>query len=124
MEKMEESYKLLEIEEKRYAEVVKRFEENKKICEAEEKGIEQEISELREKRKELASQIRQELYDNYSKVLRIGKGVAVVPIKGSSCSGCHMSLPPQLINDVRKNEEIIDCSNCHRILYYEGLEGS
>lgn len=122
MERMENSYRLLEVEEKRYAEIVKRFEENRRAYEAEEKRIDREMEELREKRKEIASKIRQELYDNYSKIMKIGKGLAVVPVKEGSCTGCHMSLPPQVVNDVRKNEEIIDCSNCHRILYYEGRE--
>jgi len=123
MERMEESYRSLELEEKRYAEVVKRFEDDRRTYEAELKRIDEEIGELREKRKEVASRIRQELYDNYSRIMRIGKGLAVVPVKEGSCAGCHMSLPPQMINEVRKGEEIIDCSNCHRILYYEGHEG-
>lgn len=122
MERMEESYKLLNMEETRYAEIVKRFEGDRKTYEAEGRKIEEELAKLREKRKEIASKISQELYDNYSKILKTGKGLAVVQIKEGSCTGCHMSLPPQLINDVRKNEEIIDCSNCHRILYYEGIE--
>lgn len=122
MERTEESCKMVEIEEKRHAGVLSRFEEDKKSYEAEEKRIDEEIEELKEKRKMIVSKVSQEQYNNYFKILKIGKGLAVVPVKGGSCSGCHMSLPPQVINDVRKNEEIIDCSNCHRILYYEGVE--
>jgi predicted nucleic acid-binding Zn-ribbon protein len=29
-----------------------------------------------------------------------------------------MILPPQFINDVRREEDIIFCPNCSRILYY------
>lgn len=123
MERIEDSYKLVEAEEKRYAEVGKRLEEDRREYEEEEKMIQGEITVLEDKRETVVSKIRQELYDNYSKILKVGKGIAVVPIKDGSCTGCHMSLPPQMINDVRKNEEINECSNCHRILYYKGLEG-
>ncbi len=123
MEKIEDSYKLVEIEEKRYNEVVRRFEEDRRNYEEKEKRIDKEIEELKEKREIIVPSIQKENYDNYSKILRVGKGLAIVPIKEGSCSGCHMSLPPQVVNDVRKNEEIIECSNCHRALYYEGIEG-
>lgn len=123
MERIEESYKQVEEEKRRYEEVVKRFEEEKKKYEEEEKNIVDEIGEFRDKREQIVQKIGEDLYDNYSRILRVGKGLAVVQIKDGSCEGCHMSLPPQVINDVRKNEGIIECSNCHRILYYEGLEG-
>lgn len=123
MEKIEESYKLLETEGKGYAGIVKRYENDKKLYEEEGKKIDEELAGLAGEREKLISGITPELYDNYSMALRKGKGMAVVPIKGGSCAGCHMSLPPQLVNDVRKNEEMIECSNCHRILYYyEGIE--
>ncbi|MEK6692775.1 MAG: C4-type zinc ribbon domain-containing protein [Nitrospirota bacterium] len=120
MEKMEDSNRSVEAEERIYAEAGRRFEDERKRYEEEEKGFEAEIGKLKDQRETLASKIIKEQYDSYLKILTSGKGIAVVPIKDSSCAGCHMSLPPQVINDVRKNEEIIECSNCHRILYYEG----
>ena len=45
-------------------------------------------------------------------------GKAVVETKSEVCLGCHMNIPPQLFNDVKKNEEIVICAYCNRILYY------
>ena len=46
-------------------------------------------------------------------------GVVVVEARGESCSGCFMSIPPQIFVNVKKNAEIITCPNCQRILYYK-----
>jgi predicted nucleic acid-binding Zn-ribbon protein len=59
---------------------------------------------------------------NIYKRLRKGKnGLAVStvnPMK-DSCQGCHKRLPPQKIQEIRKNNEIIFCENCGRILVWD-----
>ena len=34
------------------------------------------------------------------------------------CTICHVRLRPQVFNEVRKNESIIQCDSCRRILYF------
>jgi predicted nucleic acid-binding Zn-ribbon protein len=34
------------------------------------------------------------------------------------CTICHVRLRPQVFNNVRGNEEIIQCDSCQRILYW------
>jgi predicted nucleic acid-binding Zn-ribbon protein len=48
------------------------------------------------------------------------KGVAVAEAKDGLCSICHVRLRPQVFNEVRKNESIIQCDSCRRILYFAG----
>lgn len=55
-------------------------------------------------------------YDNWRK-RRGGSLVAI--IMGPSCGGCHLKLPPQLINEVRKKDRLHTCNSCGRILYWE-----
>ncbi len=50
---------------------------------------------------------------------RIRDGVAVAEARNSSCSACFMSLRPQAMAEIRRAEEIIQCENCNRILYYK-----
>ncbi|MGH7828550.1 MAG: C4-type zinc ribbon domain-containing protein [Candidatus Binatia bacterium] len=33
------------------------------------------------------------------------------------CQGCYMNIPPQLWNEILKNERLNLCPSCHRILY-------
>ena len=48
------------------------------------------------------------------------KGVAVAEARNGLCTICHVRLRPQVFNEVRKNESIIQCDSCRRILYFAG----
>ncbi len=50
---------------------------------------------------------------------RIRDGVAVAEARNGSCSACFMALRPQAMAEIRRGEEIIQCENCNRILYYK-----
>jgi hypothetical protein len=42
----------------------------------------------------------------------------VVGIEHSSCGGCHMKLPAQVVTHCRARAEIVQCPSCGRILYF------
>jgi hypothetical protein len=51
--------------------------------------------------------------------LRSVKGeTAIVAVIHGSCGGCHYNLPPQTVNEVRRNERLILCEGCGRILVW------
>ncbi|MBI5868870.1 MAG: bifunctional (p)ppGpp synthetase/guanosine-3',5'-bis(diphosphate) 3'-pyrophosphohydrolase, partial [candidate division Zixibacteria bacterium] len=51
--------------------------------------------------------------------VRKGKGSgAVVAVKNKACSGCFKTLPPQLVQEIRRAERIITCDSCGRILIW------
>lgn len=56
-------------------------------------------------------------------VARGRKGVGVAEARDGLCSICHVRLRPQVFNEVRRNDAIIQCSSCQRILYF-ALEGA
>lgn len=47
------------------------------------------------------------------------KGGGSVAVKGRVCQGCHMELPVQFVNTVRKGDEVKFCPYCSRVLYYQ-----
>jgi len=51
-------------------------------------------------------------------VARRRNGLAVAEAKDGICTICHVRLRPQIFNTVRRNEEIIQCDTCQRILYF------
>jgi len=65
----------------------------------------------------LSKKLPKNLLSSYKRLFSNLKGLAVVPVNGSACTGCHFSLPPQLIAEVKKGEKIQNCNYCHRILY-------
>ena len=53
----------------------------------------------------------------YNHVRSRGKLNAVVPIEGSNCSACRISLAPQVIVEATKAKALVACESCQRIIY-------
>jgi predicted nucleic acid-binding Zn-ribbon protein len=58
--------------------------------------------------------------ERYKKLKTMKRDLALVPVRDGICSGCRLQLPPQLIAEVKRKEDLLACSYCHRILYWEG----
>jgi predicted nucleic acid-binding Zn-ribbon protein len=78
---------------------------------------------LKEKDK-TSSGLDEEIIYKFEKIVKKKEGIGIVSIRNGVCMGCNMSLPPQFINDVRREEAIIFCPNCSRILYFYDQEQS
>ena len=77
-------------------------------------------------RDQLLVNVDGELRRRYEMICARRGGIAVVPVRGGTCQGCHMNVPPQLFNQIQRNEQVILCPNCQRMLYWqpEGEEAS
>jgi predicted nucleic acid-binding Zn-ribbon protein len=58
------------------------------------------------------------LVNKYDQLLRQRRGVAVVSMAGDICTACHVRLRPHVAQQIRRNDEIVQCESCQRILYY------
>jgi hypothetical protein len=59
----------------------------------------------------------------YRKIKNV-RGNAVCVIQDQTCTGCSSILTPQLLNELKKRNEILTCDNCGRILIYGAPENS
>jgi len=82
-------------------------------------AIEREIDDLRLRREEYVKALDGEAYTMYRKLFEAKRGLAVVETRGEVCRGCNMNIPPQLFVEIKKNEKIIQCPQCSRILYWK-----
>jgi uncharacterized protein len=82
--------------------------------------LQETLAGRRQTREEAVQQLERPVTDLYMRLLSGRKGLAVVGIKNSSCQGCFLALPPQLIQEVRRNDRVLTCSHCQRILYWSG----
>ncbi len=94
--------------------------------EAERKQIEESMAKLdaalagdEQVRADIAARVDRTLLSQYEKRYTSLNGKVVVEARGEACSGCFMSIPPQIFVNVKKNADIITCPHCHRILYYK-----
>jgi len=88
--------------------------------EAELRQLRGRLSELQGARKGRSKNVELSLLQQYLRLLKSRAGLAVAPARDGSCEGCHVALTPQLYNEVRRNEEILTCERCGRILYWRG----
>ncbi len=76
------------------------------------------LQELKEKESKITPGLDEEILFKFERIIKSKAGLGIVPIKGRVCTGCHMILPLQFVNDVKKSEGIMFCPYCSRILYY------
>ncbi len=55
----------------------------------------------------------------YERVRRGRGSGTVVAVRNRACSGCFKTLPPQLVQEIRRAERIITCDSCGRILIWD-----
>ena len=77
------------------------------------------LAELSEQREKIVPNIERDIRHRYERVLENRGGVAIVPVQDGACGGCHMNLPPQIVNEAKLKEEIVACGSCSRILYVD-----
>jgi predicted nucleic acid-binding Zn-ribbon protein len=99
------------------------LEQRRKDIEAEAATKEAQLKTLSEQESSLAAELDDpDVLFKFERIIRNKMGRGIVAIKGGVCMGCHMILPAQFANTVRKGEEIVFCPYCSRILFYEESE--
>jgi len=98
---------------KKKAEIESRKQELEKFLQQ----SETEISGLEEQVGQVKSMIDQELLARYARIASVRNGIAIAPVVGGTCQGCHVRLRPQLMAEVKLNRKVHVCENCSRILY-------
>ncbi len=85
---------------------------------AREANQQKEKAELETERAQLAEKIDPSVVAKYDRLLKKKQSKVVVGINRGVCAGCHMSLPTQVQVSCKAQNEIVNCSNCGRIVYY------
>jgi predicted nucleic acid-binding Zn-ribbon protein len=96
-----------------------------KTVDADRRQLQAEITELkalveraRVERAELTRAIPPELVAMFEMVASRRNGIGVAQARDFICTICHVRLRPQVFNNIRKNDSIIQCDSCQRILYF------
>jgi predicted nucleic acid-binding Zn-ribbon protein len=97
---------------------------------AERRAFTNELSALREslgvtarERTAVAAHITPQVLAIFDLVSRKRNGVALAEARQGLCTICHVRLRPQVFNTVMRNEQILQCDSCQRILYFTPLPG-
>lgn len=121
----------------RIEEMQKQLGKGEKNLETKRKEVQQQVAELElqaasfademagevQQRERREKEISPDLLSKYRRLLEKRQGVAVAKVQNGVCHACNMNLRPQLYIELQKQESLIICPNCSRILFWvNGLD--
>jgi len=116
MTKAEALNKDVEKNEKLLAELEAKLARKQSESEQIAKEAETALTSLKAEKEKISDGIDSAFLKKYGTIKK-ARGNVVIEMNGGSCSGCHIAVPPLLGIKVLKQEEMVFCPNCQRILY-------
>ncbi len=117
MERVEENKKAVKELEEQALEAKNLFEAEKARLDNHFSQLANELTDLERQQQAVADAVEKPLLARYNRLKTMRKGYAVAEVKDGACGGCRLQLPPQLVAEVRRGDELMDCSYCHRLLF-------
>jgi len=109
------------------------LEEQNNLCEAEEALLAEASAAVASKTKSLTTKknkvvksrnakvkdVDEALLKRYELLRNRREGQALAGVTNGVCKGCYMNIPPQLFIELQKEEEMLSCPTCNRIMFFE-----
>lgn len=89
----------------------------RKVLEAANEEDTRTLEAYRRERDELGREIQEDVLDRYERVRKFRGGIGIAPARNEECVICNVRMRPQIFQEVRRNDAIITCDSCGRILY-------
>jgi predicted nucleic acid-binding Zn-ribbon protein len=121
LERMLEADDLTAVMKKAEAELsseTKKVDADRKAMAAEFAELKTSVERIHGERTTVVRSLTPQVMSTFERVAQRRNGIAVAEARDGICTICHVRLRPQVFNTVRRNEEIIQCDSCNRILYF------
>ncbi len=103
---------------KKIADEKSSLEEDRKRLEQRMNYLEAEIKRLEGQKPALLKELDTHIKKKYERLLSKWGDFAVTNVVNEICQGCFSRIPPQTVNEVKKNDQIVCCEGCGRILVH------
>ncbi|PIE32767.1 hypothetical protein CSA56_14370 [candidate division KSB3 bacterium] len=119
MESVERAKQALIGSEKELKDSQKKVQEEKLAKEAEMAALQQQLKDQQQTRDTFVKDVDSTILKEYTKLLKVRNGVAVAAVGMQGiCSGCRVSLTPQMFAEVKNDGCLHRCPVCFRFLYW------
>lgn len=108
----------LEAAEAALAEQRKKADQERAALHADRAAQEAELTRLAAERQAATPAIPAAMLTKYDQIAKNRKGIAVAAMIAGHCTACHVRLRPHVEQQVRRNDSIVACDSCQRILYF------
>jgi predicted nucleic acid-binding Zn-ribbon protein len=102
----------------------KTIDAERRKAQADDAEMQRTLETLGGERAAITAAIDQRVLAIYETAYTRRQGIAVAEAKDGICTICHVRLRPQVFNDVRRNDGIVQCDSCQRILHYVPVAAS
>ncbi len=120
MEKIEQLQREAKDAQEKLSTVEKVFAQEKQTLDELEQRLSTELADLEAQQEVRSAHVDKGLLSRYHSIKALRKDHALAEIKDGICSGCRLQLPPQLISEVKRAQDLHTCPYCRRMLYWEG----
>lgn len=100
------------------AEEKKQVEAEKLLAREKTAADEKALAEVRTRRGGIAAEITPSILNNYERLRKARRGIAVAEVIDGRCTACHIAVRPQFMQELRRGDKVMCCESCGRILVY------
>lgn len=120
MEKIEQLQRTAKEAQEKLNIIEKSYTQEKQALDKLEQTLATELADLEAQQQARSAHVEKGLLSRYNSIKAARKDHALAEIKEGNCSGCRLQLPPQLISEVKRAEDLHTCPYCRRMLYWDG----
>jgi uncharacterized protein len=122
LERIEDGERTVRKLKEEMAQMEKKVAEQKAIITQKAEALQQRQAELEEQLAQQMKAVDAEILKTYNSVkLRVG-AIGIVPVNNAVCKGCHLTIPPQMYNELHRQDSLKFCPHCHRMIYWASDE--
>ncbi len=120
MEKIEQLQRTAKEAQEKLGAIQKTFTQEKQVLDELEHALSIELADLEAQQQACSAHVEKGLLSRYNAIKAARKDQPLAEIKEGICSGCRLQLPPQLISEVKRSQDLHTCPYCRRMLYWAG----
>lgn len=79
-------------------------------------ALDRAIAELEAKRRDIVTRLMPETVESYERIRGRRQGHAIAKLERTSCSGCRIHLPNDIVSRVQSGFTLVQCPTCERYL--------
>ena len=93
------------------------FQERERVLRAVEERLRGELAAAQESRAAIVAVLEPSSLQSYQRIQKL-RGTAVAEVRDEFCLGCRTKMPSQNFMEAMRNDRILSCPHCHRIVYH------
>ncbi len=118
MDEIESLQKKVAAEEAQLEGKKKDSEARKAVVRGQQDSLSAENAKLKASIDQVRSTLKADAIELFERIASLRNGIAVARALDERCQECKVRLRPQMFSEIRRNERILQCDSCKRVLYY------